>query len=298
MTTAQPHDSEPKVAGDRPVDTEAEVNGEHEVDWTWTNDDSAWIPPDIDTAKPSPARMYDYSLGGKDNFAVDREAVEAVGEIVPEFRAVGMANRRFLVQAVETLSKLGIDQFVDLGTGIPTSPNVHEVAQQTHPQAKVVYVDNDPIVMAHNRALRARRPGVLTLDRDMRQPASVMDDPQVRAHLDFDRPIGLLFIAVLHFVRRELGVELVKQFCRSVPPGSYLAISTACADGMESAVIERLEAVYAKSAAPFVLRSTAQVEQLFDGVDLLEPGVVDVTRWRANGTPLPMRILCGIGKVR
>ncbi len=280
MTTAQPNDGETQV----------------EVDWAWTDEDSTWIPPEIDTRKPSPARMYDYSLGGKDNFEVDRVAVEAVAEIVPAFRDVAMANRGFLVRAVEAMARLGIDQFIDLGTGIPTSPNVHEVAQQFQPGAKVVYVDNDPIVMSHNRALRAPRPGVLALARDMRQPASIMDNPEVRAHLDFDRPIGLLFFAVLHFVRRELATEVVKQFCRSLPPGSYVAISTACKDGMDGALIDRLEAVYSRSAAPFVLRSTAQVGQLFDGMDLLEPGLVDVTEWRDAGTPHPIRILAGVGK--
>ena len=272
-------------------------DGEIEVDWAWTDDESTWIPPEIDTQRASPARMYDYSLGGKDNFDVDRAAVDKVTEVVPETRAVGLANRGFLVRAVDTMARLGVDQFIDLGTGIPTSPNVHEVAQQVHPEAKVVYVDNDPIVMAHNRALRSPRPGVLALDRDMRQPASIMDNKQVREHLDFERPIGLLFIAVLHFVRRELGVEVVKQFWRSLPPGSYVAISTACSDGMEAAVVDRLESVYSRSAAPFVLRSRSQVEQLFDGLELLEPGTVDVTQWRNNDTPLPIRILSGVAKV-
>src|SRR5690242_1194680 len=186
-------------------------DGEPEIDWAWTADDSDWSPPQIDTERPSAARMYDYALGGKDNFDVDRAAVESVGEILPEFRQVALANRGFLVRAVNTLADLGIDQFIDLGTGIPTSPNVHEIAQNVHPHAKVVYVDNDPIVMAHNRALRSRWPGVLTVLRDLREPASVMDSPEVRNHLDFDRPIGLLFVAVLHFVRRDLGVEVVTQ---------------------------------------------------------------------------------------
>jgi hypothetical protein len=279
MTTAQPQDGEP------------------EVDWAWTDEESTWIPPDIDTERASPARMYDFSLGGKDNFAVDREAVLKVAEIVPDFRAVALANRGFLVRSVGAMTELGIDQFIDLGTGIPTSPNVHEVAQLTYPHARVVYVDNDPIVMAHNRALRAPRPGVLTLNRDLRQPASVLEHPDVRAHLDLSRPVGVLFVAVLHFVRRELATEVVKQFRRSLPKGSYIAISTASSDGMDRALIDRLEAVYARSAAPFVLRSTSQVEQLFEGVELIEPGIVDVTRWRNDETPLPIRILSGVGKI-
>lgn len=216
-------------------------DGEPEVDWAWTNDESSWIPPEIDTEKPSPARMYDYALGGKDNFEVDRQAVGAIGELVPGFREVALANRGFLVRVVEALTALGVDQFIDLGTGIPTTPNVHEVAQRARPDARVVYVDNDPIVMAHNRALRSRRPGVLTLQCDLRQPASILDNPEVRAHLDFNRPIGLLLVAVLHFVRRDLAVEVVNTYRRALPAGSYLAISTASADGMAPALINRLE---------------------------------------------------------
>ena len=279
MTTAEPRDGEP------------------EVDWAWT-DESTWIPPEIDTDRPSPARMYDYALGGKDNFDVDRAAVQAVGEIIPEFRSVALANRGFLIRAVDTLARLGIDQFIDVGTGIPTSPNVHEVAQQVHPDARVVYVDNDPIVMAHNRALRSRRPGVLTLQCDLRQPASILENEAVREHLNFDRPIGLLFVAVLHFVRRDLGVEVVNAYRRGLPAGSYVGISTACADGMDPHLINRLEQVYSKSPAPMVLRTTDQVEQLFEGLDLVEPGLTDVTQWRHDEKPLPVRILSGVGKVR
>jgi len=162
----------------------------------------------------------------------------------------------------------------------------------------VVYVDNDPIVMAHNRALRSRRPGVLTLQCDLRQPDSIMKNERVREHLDFDRPIGLLFVAVLHFVRRDLAVEVVNAYRRALPEGSYLAISTACADGMDPELITRLEQVYSKSPAPMVLRTTDQVEQLFEGVDLIPPGLVDVNEWRNDERPLPIRILSGVGKVR
>jgi S-adenosyl methyltransferase len=280
MTTAEPHGGEP------------------DVDWSWTDEDTDWIPPDIDTNRPSPARMYDFALGGKDNFAVDREAVEQVAKLVPDFRAVALANRGFLIRAVDAMARLGIDQFIDIGTGLPTSPNVHEMAQFVQPDARVVYVDNDPIVMAHNRALRASRPGVIAINQDLRRPAAVMGDPEVRAHLDFDRPIGLLFVAVLHFVRHDLAVEVVARFRHALPPGSYIAISTAGKDGMEPALIDRLELVYSRSPAPMILRSTSQVEQLFEGVDLLAPGLVDVTRWRSDGAPLPIRILSGAGRVR
>jgi S-adenosyl methyltransferase len=271
---------------------------EPEADWAWTDDTTTWIPPEIDTEQPSPARMYDYALGGKDNFEVDRAAVEAVAEFLPEFRQVAQANRGFLVRAVHELAERGIDQFIDIGTGIPTSPNVHEVAQRVNPDARVVYVDNDPMVMAHNRALRAPWPGVLTLQRDLRQPASVMQSPEVRKHLDFDRPIALLFVAVLHFVRRDLAVEIVKQFRQALPAGSYLAISVACSDGMDPALINRLEQVYTRSPAPMVLRTTDQVEQLFEGLDLIEPGIVNVNQWQTDEPMLPIRVLGGAGTVK
>lgn len=287
MTTAHPRDGEPPAGSEPPA----------EVDWAWTDDESSWIPPEIDIDRPSPARMYDYALGGKDNFAVDRAAVQSVAEVIPEFRSVALANRGFLIRAVDTIARAGIDQFIDVGTGIPTSPNVHEVAQQLHPDARVVYIDNDPIVMAHNRALRSRRPGVLTLQRDLRQPASVMDDIEVRDHLDFSRPIGLLFVAVLHFVHRDLAVEVMNRFRRALPPGSYLAISTACADGMQPELIDRLEQVYSTSPAPMVLRTSDQVEQLLEGLTLLPPGLTDVTQWRNDASALPIRILSAVGKV-
>jgi SAM-dependent methyltransferase len=253
--------------------------------------------PGVDPEQPSPARMYDYSLGGTANFAVDRAAVEAVGEIVPEFRLVGLANRGFLVRAVETMAEAGVDQFIDIGSGIPTSPNVHEVAQRVHPDARIVYVDNDPVVLAYNQALRGQRPGVVAVHGDLYEPAAVVDHPEIRAHLDFERPIGLIFAAVLHFVRRDLGVGLVAQFRQALPPGSFIAISAACSDGMEPALLERLAAVYATATAPIVLRTGAEIEALFDGVDLLEPGLADVTRWRQDGSPLPIRILSGVGRV-
>lgn len=272
-------------------------DGDPEVDWSWTDDDPDWIPPDIDTTRPSPARMYDFALGGKDNFAVDRAAVEQIGTLVPDFRSVALANRGFLQRAVHALTDLGVDQFIDVGTGLPTSPNVHEIAQEQRPGARVVYVDNDPIVAAHNRALRASRPGVIAIDEDLRRPARVVHHPAVRAHLDFTRPIALLFVSVLHFIRHDLAVEAMARYRRELPPGSYLAISTACADGMEPTLIDRLEMVYSASPTPFVLRSPSQVEQLLEGTELLDPGLVDVNHWRAGDPLLPIRILSGVGRL-
>ncbi len=268
-----------------------------EVDWSWTASDDDWVPPEIDTSKPSTARMYDYALGGKDNYAIDRQAVDKIAELLPDLKPVALANRGFMIRAVEALSRMGIDQFLDLGSGIPTSPNVHEVAGVHRATTKVVYVDNDPIVMTYNRALREPRPGVLALNHDMRAPATIFEDPALRAHLDLERPIGLLLVAVLHFVQRETALEVVEQYRRLLPPGSYLAISAICSDGMEPALVQRLESVYQTSSSPLIVRTTAEAEQLFEGTRLIEPGLVDATQWRNNETPLPIRILSGVGQV-
>lgn len=281
----------------QPQGSQAAAADPIEVDWSWTSSGDDWIPPEIDTSRPSAARMYDYAIGGKDNYEVDRRAVLEVGKMVPDFRACAHANRGFLIRAVQALAELGIDQFIDLGSGIPTSPNVHEVVQMFQPDAKVVYVDNDPIVSAYNRALRDPRPGVLALSHDLRQPLSLIDDPKLRAHLDLDRPIGLLCVAVLHFVRREMSIKVLEQYRKLLPEGSYLAVSTVCSNDMDPALVERLEQVYQASATPFVARSRSQVEQLFDRAQLIEPGLVDVTQWRNNEKPLPIRILSGVAQL-
>jgi S-adenosyl methyltransferase len=279
------------VGADTPPDA-----GEPDFDWSWAEDDSAaWIPPAIDMSTPSSARMYDYALGGKDHFAVDREAVDRIAGIFPEFRAVAQANRGFLVRAVEAMAADGIRQFIDLGTGIPTSPSVHEVAQLTQPDAAVVYVDNDPIVIAHNRARQANQQRVVTLLADLRDPRAVLEDPRVQGLIDLGQPVGLLFCAVLHFVRRDAAAGIVAQYCRPLPSGSQLAIATACADEMSAAGLNRIEAIYEKSSTPIVFRSQAEVAQLFEGFNLTKPGLADVTRWRVRGKPLGIRIMAGLG---
>lgn len=267
-----------------------------DYDWSWTDQDPTWVPPEIDTTRPSPARMYDYALGGKDNFEVDRRAVEQIAHVLPDFRQLARTNRQFLVNSVQLMAEAGIKQFIDLGTGIPTSPNVHEMAREIQPDARVVYVDNDPIVMAHNRALRAVVDNVITVQHDIREPDTIVSDPKVRDLIDFEQPVGVLFVAVLHFVRRDLAPEVVSRFRSLMAPGSYVAISTACTDGMEAAAVAKTEAVYSNAAAQIVFRTRSQVEQLFDGFELLEPGLKDVAQWRNTETPAPVRVLAGVGR--
>ncbi|GAB3970481.1 SAM-dependent methyltransferase [Actinoallomurus acanthiterrae] len=253
------------------------------------------IPDVIDVHTPSPARMYDYWLGGKDNFAADREAAEKVVEAHPEQRELVRANRDFLVRAVRFLAEQGIDQFLDLGTGIPTSPNVHEVAREILPAARVVYVDNDPIVFAHNQAFRVTDDRIATVQADVRCPSEILGDPAVKRLVDFDRPVGLLAIAVLHFVPE--GEAVMATLRDALPPGSFLALSTGTYEGLTPEQRERIENAYAKASAPAVIRSRVEIERLFAGFDLVEPGLVHVAKWRADGPETRGRLLAGVGSL-
>lgn len=274
---------------------EAENGAEPEFDWSWTEEDIDWVPPAVDSTRPSVARMYDYYLGGKDNFAVDREAAESVARAVPATRLVAMANRQFLVNAVRAMSEAGIRQFIDLGTGIPTSPNVHEIARDYHPDARVVYVDYDPVVLVHNRALLSKRKGVVTIMQDLRQPGAVLSDPALQGIIDFSEPVGLLCIAVLHFVGRDLAPEIMTQYRKVMVPGSHLAISAASFEGLPLSTVRELESIYSSSNANLVFRTQSQIEQLFEGFELLDPGLTLVTRWRTEGEG-GEGATCGVGR--
>jgi hypothetical protein len=273
-------------------------NGGQDDEWGWSQEGTSWVAPEIDTTRPSSARIYDYALGGKDNFAVDRDAFAAMTQSFPDYPDLAKANRGFLIRAVGFMADAGIDQFIDLGTGIPTSPNVHEVAQKVRPHAKVVYVDNDPIVMAHNRARRASWPGVITVQHDIREPGTVLEDDAVKQFIDFDRPIGLLMLAVLHFVSKNLTAPILNRFRASMAPGSYFAASVGTSEGLDLTMLDEAEDVTQRAAMPFTLRTRAQIEQIFDGFDLVEPGLVDITQWRNDGKPLSISNLAGVGLKR
>ncbi len=264
--------------------------------WDWVEEPQEWVPPPIDTRRPNAARMYDYVLGGKDNYPVDREAAKQIVRAVPQARTLAQANRAFLVRAVRQLAEAGITQFLDLGTGIPTSPSVHEMARQVHPDARVVYVDNDPVVMVHSRALLATRPGVVAVEHDLRTPSLVLDDPLVAEVIDFDRPVGLLMVAVLHFVDPGVAPVAVHQYTRRLVPGSYLVASMATTVGVDRAVAAHLEGVYRQSPSPLYLRSRAQIEELFDGFTLLGQGLTEVTAWALEPEPVVCGVLAGIGR--
>ena len=233
--------------------------------------------------RPSPARMYDYFLGGKDNFQVDREAADELDEVAGRgtTSTVAWENRRFLQRAVACLAEAGIDQFVDIGAGLPTQGNVHEIAQRMNPAARVAYVDNDPIVISHGRALLADDKAIRVFAADMREPQAILTAPGVAGLIDFSRPVAVLFVAVLHFVRDDDDpYGIVGTFRDAMAPGSYLALSHVTTDGLSAELLARNEDVYERAASPSRPRSRDEIARFFDGLDLVEPGLVRPGQWR------------------
>jgi hypothetical protein len=231
--------------------------------------------PDI----PSTARMYDYYLGGKDNYPADRAAAERAIASMPNgvVRTAAAQNRKFLMRAVWHLTAdLGIRQFLDIGTGLPTMNSVHEVTRSVAPDSRVVYVDNDPVVLAHARDLLHGLPGTMTASHDLRDPEAIISDPGIRATLDFGRPVAVLCVAVLHFVAdADDPAGIVSALMAATPPGSCLAISHLTADHYTHA--DRVEDIYADTTPGLHLRSRAAVESLFGGLPLLPPGALTYT---------------------
>ncbi|MEU2926730.1 SAM-dependent methyltransferase [Streptomyces sp. NPDC007251] len=238
----------------------------------------------IDTSKPHPARIYDYLLGGKDNYEVDQVAADQLAAAAPEVWISVRANRAFLQRAVRYVIGSGVRQILDVGTGLPTSPNVHEVAQELAPDVRVAYVDNDPIVKAHGDALLNRAGTTSIVLADLREPQSIVDHPEVRRVIDFGRPVALFLVAVLHFLRDadEPG-RVVATLRDALPPGSFLVLSHATGDFADDR--SEAEAVYHNASASMNLRSRDQVERFFDGFELVEPGLVQVPFWRPDTTP-------------
>ena len=244
--------------------------------------------------------MYNYYLGGKDHFPWDREAAERALSVVPSGRDLARANRDFMVRAVKYLTRQGIDQFIDVGTGIPASPNVHEVARSFNSDVRVVYVDNDPVVLAHARALLADSGNVAVVHGDIRQPREIICDDSVRKLIDFSRPVGVLFVAVLHFVAdEEYPHNSVAVFRNSVPRGSYLVVSHIASDGSDPAAMGTIQEAYKGASAPAVFRTADDIERFFDGFELLQPGLVDVPEWRRTepeSKPAEVRFVGGVGR--
>jgi O-methyltransferase involved in polyketide biosynthesis len=250
----------------------------------------------LDTTRPHVARMYDYYLGGKDNFEVDRAAVVAVETAMPEVRQLALENRAFLRRAVSHMTAAGIRQFIDIGAGLPTAGNTHEVAQTLAPGARVVYVDNDPIVLSHGRALLATNADTTVVTADLRDPADVIGRDEVRKLIDFSRPVGVLLIAMTHFLRDDERDEVMGELRKSLVPGSYLATTHVTVDQHSAEAVEGVEAVYRRTPTPIFFRTHDEIARFFDGFDLVDPGLVTVDAWRpdpADPAPEATRWLYG-----
>lgn len=246
---------------------------------------AASIPTKVDVTKPSVARGYDYLLGGKDNFAVDRAFAQEWIDNAPGIVDEALENRAFLGRVVDYLAgEAGIRQFIDLGTGLPTQENVHQVAQRVAPGARVVYVDNDPIVLAHGRALLATNDATTVITADMRRPEQILADSDLRKLIDVDEPVAVLFISVLHCIPdADDPAGIVGKMLEAFPPGSYLALSHLVSDDPVAA--EQLTAMMLAKTEWGRVRSPEETRAFFDGLELVEPGLVDVRQWRPRAAP-------------
>ncbi|MFB9248036.1 SAM-dependent methyltransferase [Sphaerisporangium melleum] len=242
----------------------------------------ASIPQGIDTTRPSVARMYDYYLGGKDNYAVDRAAVDRVEQAMPEIRLLAQENRAFLRRAVRYMARQGIRQFIDIGSGLPTAGNTHEIAQSVIPDARVVYVDHDPIVLAHGRALLATDGNTRVAGADMRRPEDVLRHRDTRALIDFDQPVGVLLIAMVHFLTMEEQEGIMGTLHDALAPGSHIAATHVTRDDQPVKAVEKIESVYASTPTPIYFREHAEVARFFDHFTLVDPGLVTIDAWHPD----------------
>jgi hypothetical protein len=259
-----------------------------------------WVPEGVDIDVPNAARMYDYALGGYHNFAVDREHVARMEKLAPGAAAIGWANRAFIGRVVRWLVAQGIRQFLDLGSGIPTLGNVHEVAQAAAPDSRVMYVDIDPVAVLHSEAILADNPQAGALLADLRQPGAIFDHPDVNALLDFGRPVAVLCNAVLHFVLdADDPVGIMGQIRERLVADSYVGLSHANSAGAKPAEGEEVGKLYDRTPTPLRLRNATEVAAMLAGFELVEPGIVPVTQWRpelsdsGETDDLPMPVLLG-----
>lgn len=226
--------------------------------------------------------MYDYYLGGKDNYRVDREAVERVAVAMPEIRELAQENRAFLRRAVRYMARQGIRQFIDIGSGLPTVGNTHEIAQQVIPDARVVYVDNDPVVLAHGRAILASDDNTSVATADMHRPEEVLRHPETTRLIDFTQPVGILMIAMVHFLTLEERSSVMRRLYDALAPGSHLTATHVTTDGKPADAVAQIEAVYATTPTPIYFRDREQIAAFFDGYELVEPGLVTPDAWHID----------------
>ncbi|MDJ1137989.1 SAM-dependent methyltransferase [Streptomyces iconiensis] len=245
------------------------------------------VPEGVDTSRPSIARVYDAVLGGEHNFAVDRAIADEALRIVPEIGDVGRYNRALLGRGVRYLAQAGTRQFLDLGSGLPTVRNTHEAARASAPDARVVYVDIDPAVSAYGREILAADPSTALLTADLREPDTVLDHPEVRRLIDFGEPVGLLLLGVIHHLNDEEDpAGIVKRYVDALPPGSHLFLTHFCASSPDAA---QLESALLSDLGTGRFRTLEEITAYFDGLELVDPGVTYLPRWRPDkpvGLPL------------
>jgi hypothetical protein len=257
--------------------------------------------PRFSAHTPTAARIYDYYLGGKDNFPADRAAGEKVMAVFPAAPKLALANRGFLLSVVRYCAEAGVDQFIDLGTGIPTSPNVAEVAHAINPGVRVIGVDNDPVVLTHQRAEAGFTAGTYAIvEGDVRRPWAILADPRLNAVIDLSRPVAVLCAAVLHFIAdAEDPAAILGAFIDSMTAGSYLAVSAVTSTGTDPAVITQIQDAYKNASAPLIFRTADQILSWFNPLDLVHPGLLEVSQWPTGiGIPTDVRILGGLARKR
>ena len=243
-----------------------------------------WVPPGIDTTKANVARVYDYWLGGDHNFQADRDLARTIIALDPNIRTTMRANRAFLGRVVRFLAgQAGIRQFLDIGSGIPTENAVHQVAQDTAPGSRVVYVDNDEVAVAHSRLLLEGNPDAEVIQGDLREPAKILADPSTQLMLDFTQPVAVFLVAVLHFIPdRGQPADIIATLRDALAPGSYLVICHACRDEQPT-LADSFETVYnSRVTAHLNMRTRAEITSLCDGFTLLDPGLVWIPQWRPD----------------
>jgi uncharacterized SAM-dependent methyltransferase len=243
-----------------------------------------WVPPEVDTSKANIARVYDYWIGGDHNFQADRDVARTVIALTPNIRAVARANRAFLGRAVRFLAgEAGIRQFLDIGSGIPTENNVHQVAQGIASASRVVYVDNDEVAVAHSRLLLTDNPGATIVHGDLREPAEILADPETQLLLDFTRPVAVFLSAVLHFIPDDdEAAAIIAALRGALAPGSYLVICHGCRDE-QPGLASSFEDVYnSRVTADLHLRTREEIARLCEGFTLLDPGLVWIPQWRPD----------------
>jgi hypothetical protein len=260
-----------------------------------TTEESPGWAAGIDVERASAARMYDYALGGSHNFAVDREAVRAAGKAFPDIELVARSNRLFLHRAVRFLvAEAGITQFLDLGSGVPTVGNVHEIAGRVNPDTRVVYVDFDPVAVVHSRMLLEGVPGAAVLQADLREPASILSSRAVAETLDLSRPVAVLMVAVLHFIEDDADpAGIIDAFRSATVPGSYLAISHVGLDVRAEEVRKVGQMVYSSTPTGVTARRRDTLAGLLAGYDLVDPGLVYLSQWRPDAGEVSADPLAG-----